>query len=309
MNRSAKVQRLKNEQQDVACQEGSLNEELKSLMESKNQSESIVTNAANIKNIRDGLVSKKHQMYEQVIASTAPTQRYIQLQQNITIQIQHTDGERAIYQSIDQTQQMIGQALGLFETSAEILRRAEGWNRAAQFENFVEGEDIMEFMEQRRRDELINEARIPAIEAYQIVVQAWHTFPVQVKARYPAQAAQIGIRPLPLLQGADFGGTLVADMFGSFGAAVNDYQSGCKIRQNMQVVQQCYQMLQQQIELVRALQGAIQTRIAMMENNSMQLEQQRDQEKEVIFQSARQQAMQHQYTAPGNHIPQALTSY
>merc|ERR1711959_289030 len=140
-------------------------------------------------------------------------------------------------------------------------RRDEAFGNEMGAENAEWHRENLERQErqlQAERDSLINQAHDVALRAYQVISTAFSTFPMEARARYPQLCASIGQVAFPRVEGANFNNTLMTDaIFGTMGAAMNDYSSGCKIQNNMRIVAQCASITSQQQGLVTAMQSAV----------------------------------------------------
>merc|ERR1711977_221223 len=112
------------------------------------------------------------------------------------------------------------------------------------------------------------------MRAYQVISTGFSTFPMEARARYPQLCISIGQVAFPRVEGANFTSTLMTDaIFGTMGAAMNDFNSGCKIQNNMRIVEQCASMSTQQLGLVVAMEGAVNTNVQQLRSQVHSLEQ------------------------------------
>merc|ERR1711959_195460 len=106
----------------------------------------------------------------------------------------------------------------------------------------------------------------------QVISTAFSTFPMEARARYPDLCRSIGQVAFPRVEGANFSEAFMADaIFGTMGAAMNDFSSGCKIQNNIRVVESCASMTSQQLGLVNAMQGAVNANIWQLQANVQSL--------------------------------------
>merc|ERR1712196_398545 len=107
---------------------------------------------------------------------------------------------------------------------------------------------------------------------------------MEARSRYPQLCVTIGQVAFPRVEGANFTSTLMTDaIFGTMGAAMNDFNSGCKIQNNMRIVEQCASMSTQQLGLVVAVHGAVNTNVQQLHANVQNLEQSVLAERQNIF--------------------------
>jgi len=245
------------------------------------------------------LSSKRNQMYEQAVTSVPPTARLQQIDMNTQSQLGNLQLEQGILQQVDSCMNLVQRSLELYNRSMQMLQQAAQANQTAQVVNTFDmmdgrrgGPQYFETMNQAQRDRLINESQGPAVQAYQVISQAWQVFPDAARQRYPSMAAQIGHAPLPQLRGANFGNTLMTGMvFGDIGDMVNNNRATGKIQENMGIISQCIQIMTQQMSYVQALRNAIATNVSQMEGQVNTLNHQRKEERDQIFENVKRTAL------------------
>merc|ERR1712187_351118 len=166
-------------------------------------------------------------------------------------------------------------------------RRDEAFGNEFGAENAEWNRENLERRErqlQAQRDSLINQANDVAMRAYQVISGAFATFPMEARTRFPQLCASIGQVAFPRVQGANFTNALFADaIFGTMGAAFNDFNSGCQIQNNMRVVEQCASMTSQQSGLIAAIQSAVNGVIQEQQSVMKSLEQNIAVERQNMF--------------------------
>ena len=274
--------------------------------------------ATNVVATKQALELRRQRAFDAVVASQPVTACLGALRAGIAQQRTALAAEQCLEQRVAASAQQVRSGLQLFEASlglyegalsanreAQRVTRAEGREERCEFINEVEGDEWgaenaerrearlrrRELELQSRRDRLINEAQVPAMRAYETIAAAFQAFPTEARARYPQLCAQIGVVAFPRLRGANFGSAIVADIFGTFGAAMNDAKSGCKIRDNFNVVQSCIASTAQQLAYVEAAQGAVAANCQSMTTNLGELDGRRLGERARIFQEVRAQVL------------------
>jgi len=315
LHRGAKVERLKEEHEEVVARE-------------KDISDKLAANSANLSQLQrqqqnaHATVDRKHQMearlrslFDQVVDTSAPTSTLHQLQVNAQAQRQVLATEQGLLQAIGNSAQGVQQGICSFQHAQGLYRQAFAINLRAQqtvtaemYEGRRERRDEMfgddfgarnaewqrenferqERMLQAQRDSIVNQANHAAMQGYQAVSRAFSTFPMEARSRYPQQCAGIGQVAFPRIEGANFTDAFLADaIFGTLGARVNDFSSGCKIQHNMGVVEQCVSMTSHQLGLVTAMQGAVQANVQQCQSSLQDIEMNISKERTNIFNAAR----------------------
>jgi hypothetical protein len=273
------------------------------------------------------IVDRKHQLeshcrtlFEQVVDAQPPTQALQQLRANVQAQSSNMASEQQLLQAVGNSSQMVRQGLSHFQQAESLYQQALNINERAKVTNDMERyEERREFRDevrgnewgaenaewnrenlerrerqlQAQRDSLINQANDEAMRAYQVISSAFSNFPMEARNRYPQLCVSIGQVAFPRVEGANFTSTLLTDaIFGNFGAAMNDYSSGCKIQNNMRIVQQCVSMTSQQHGLITAMESAVNANVQQLRSNLQGLEQSIASERSNIFNAARAAVMQ-----------------
>jgi len=314
-NRDAKVERLKGELQDLVGIEQNLSNKI---AEDSGQLSTLRQTQQN----SHTRVDKKHQLeshcravFDQVVNAQPPTQTLQQLWAGVQQHGAQMASEQGLLQAIDRSVQLVQQGLSLFQQAEGLYNQAHRVNQQAKQTNRAEvseerrerreeafGNDFgaersewrIENLEreerhlQARRDSLINQAHDVAMQAYQVISAGLSAFPMEARARYPQLCASIGQVAFPRVEGANFNNALLADMiFGTTGAAMNDYRSGCKIQNNIRVVAQCASITSQQLGLLGAMKAAVTAAVQQLQVSLQSLEQNIKSERNAIFHSVR----------------------
>jgi hypothetical protein len=266
------------------------------------------------------VVDRKHQLeshrqslFDQVVNEQPATPVLQQLQANSQQQCAQLASEQALLQAVGHSMEKVTQGLSLFQKAEGIYRQASQINERAQRVNSIEGYEArrerrdeafgdglgaenaewnreqLERQErhlQAERDSLVNRAHDVAMQAYQVISIAFSTFPMEARGRYPDLSRSIGQVAFPRVEGANFSEAFMADaIFGTMGAAMNDFSSGCKIHNNVHVVEQCASMTSQQLGLVSAMHRAVHANVQQLQVNLQTLEQSVVVERTSIFNS------------------------
>jgi len=318
-NRDAKVERLKGELQQLEVLQKDLTEkvaadsaQLAQLQQRRND----VTQCVQMKHQLEG---KSQQLFNQVVDAQPPTPALQQFHAGIQQQRPLMASEQALAQAVGNSVQQVKQGLNLFQQAEGLYRQAHQTNEQAKDvtrrERNVEGREFREecrgndfaaqnaeFDRQRlerqerelqcQRDNLINQAHDVAMRAYQVISTAFATFPAEGRTRYPQLCASIGQVAFPRVEGANFNGALMADaIFGTWGAAMNDMTSGCKIQDNMRIVAQCASMTSQQLGLLAAVESAVNANVQQLHASISNLEQNIRTERQNMFNNVRAAVM------------------
>jgi len=318
-HREAKVQRLKGEKQELEKLHQDLTLKLS-------------TDSAQLTNLQQqwqsqrGVVERKHQLerrstdlFDQVADAQPPTQELHQLRAGVQLNRGLEASDQALLQAVGNTAQQVRQGLSLFQQASTLYQEARSVNEQAK--NVVRREQYQERRERRdiahgdycdaenaelqrqrldrqerdlqcRRDNLINQAHDVAMQAYQIISNAFATFPAEARGRYPQLCASFGQVAFPRVQGACFAQTLMTDaIFGTWGAAMNDMSSGCQIQDNLRIVERCASMTSQQLDMVAAIQSALTTGMQQLRASISHLEQNIQIERNNIFNNVRAAVM------------------
>jgi len=244
-----------------------------------------------------------------------PTQMLQQLRAGVQQQGAQMASEQGLLQAVDRSVQLVKQGLSFFQQAEGLYNQAHRINQQAKQTNRAEvseqrrerreeafGNDFaaersecrIENLEreerqlQARRDSLINQAHDVAMQAYQVISAGLSAFPMEARARYPHLCASIGQVAFPRVEGANFNNALMVDMiFGTMGAAMNDYSSGCKIQNNMRIVAQCASITSQQLGLLGAMEAAVTATLRQLQASVQSLEQNISAERSSIFHNVR----------------------
>mmetsp|Transcript_30546 Transcript_30546/g.48912 ORF Transcript_30546/g.48912 Transcript_30546/m.48912 type:complete len:396 (+) Transcript_30546:962-2149(+) len=317
IKRAAKVERLKGERDALKGRIGEWTNELDSQRNVLEKETAELNRVKDTARTRDAYVAERNDMYERAV-STCPSPRLQQIQSNIAAQTQAKGQEANLLQRVNNVVQMLNQGQGMYNEAMRMLQEAHNLNQNAQmitqFER-IEDEEERRRLEraerdrQMRRDRLINEAQGPANQAYMLISNAWSQFPPEARQRYPTLAMQIGQTPLVQLKSASQGETMMMDMLGNFGETINNSMSERKIRENMDVVRQCQEILRQQTGLVQALVAAIGASVAQMDGQLHTLEAQKKEEKDNIFVHLRNSVLGSMQQTPQIQAAQAIPCF
>lgn len=294
LNRKKKVEKLKGEHVVLSGTIADSSSKITTLEAEVSKHTTAATAALNVVTQKEGLEKERCDIFDKVVAENA-TNRLTTIRGNQAKQQAEKQSEMGLKQQVDMTIGSLNRGQQQYSQAEQLLQQARNYNHVAQFENRMEWsesersearrrhQEMIERETQLNRDRLINEAQQPANNAYMCVTQALSGFPAEVRARYPSLCAQIGQAHFPQLQRADMGTTMMMDMLGTMGEAINNMQSSNKIQQNMQVLEQAKMLLQQQIGLVNAVNGAIMGNIANMDSSLQTMAQEEKEESVKIF--------------------------
>jgi len=318
-NRDSKVERLKGELQQLQSVEKDLMYKLST------DSTQLATFQQQQQNAH-AIVDKKHQLegqcrhlFDQVVDAQPPTQALQQLRAGHQQQRSFLASEQGLAHAVGNCVQQVKQGLSFFQKAESLYRQAHSVNERAKDVNRREAQEgrrewrdeavgddfgadnaqmVRERLERQerdlqcQRDNLINQAHDVAIQAYQLISNAFTTFPAEARVRYPQLCASIGQVAFPRVQGANFNGALMVDaIFGTFGAAMNDASSGCQIQDNMRSVEQCVSMTSEQLGLITAMQNAVGASVHQVEAAIKNLEHNMYNEHHNIFNFVRSAVM------------------
>lgn len=314
-DRIAKVERLKEEQDELVARETDLSAKLAPISAGLLQLQQKQQQAHAVVDEKHRMESTLRGLFDQVIECQPPTQTLQQLRANAQQQQQILMYENSLSQAVGSSAQQVQQGLSFFQQAEGLYRQAANMNQGAQQTVSAEvsearqerrardfGDDIgaedaewqrenlerQERMFQAQRDSLVNQGNEVAMRAYQAISTAFSSFPMEGRSRYPQLCAGIGQVAFPCVQGADFTDAIMADaIFGTMGAAMNDFSSGCKIQNNMRVVEQCMSMSSQQLGLITAMQRAVQANVQQFQVNAQDMERNISNERMNIFNAAR----------------------
>merc|ERR1712046_106060 len=162
-------------------------------------------------------------------------------------------------------------------------RRGDGFG-AENAEFQAECAERRERQMQAMRDQHINQSCQQASDGYRSMQAAlFSSFPQEARQRYPQLCMQIGQTPFPQLEGASGFETSMADLFGPTGGMMNEIGTENKIMRNLSVVQQCERIAQQQHALIVAVCSAVESGIAQMDQNLVQINSGIEMERKRIF--------------------------
>jgi len=288
--REEKVSRLKGEMESLLKDEEKYVGVIKTYTAKLQKSKMDLAELQRKKSHRQALYQKSKQMFDTVVESVPHTAKLDQVLRSVAAQTSENLKEEQLMLQIDQVIATLRRAEQYYRQSINILLQAQRDNRTAAVANFGNGGGFegLETYEQARRDREINAAQRPVTEAGIIMEQAWTMFPPIARQRYPSLCAQIGRSPLPKLRSAHFGRTLgVKFIAGDIGDAFNDAHAAGKIRENLQIVQQCMFVCESQIQLVIALRSSISATVDKMKANLRNLKKQEQNERQRIFNGQR----------------------
>jgi len=322
-NRKAKVERLKGELQQLKTIRQDLSNKL--AIDSA-QLPALQQKQKDMHTIVDG----KHQMeiqsldlFNQVVACQPATQTLKDLRIGEQDQRSLLASEKMLLQAVGLSVQQVMQGLSLFREAEGLYRQAQSideraenakrkmHNQSAGFDFGAENpERILQTLQRQQRElqcqreKAINQANVVAMHAYQVTSTGFATFPIEAKDRYPKVCASIGDVALPRMQGANFTGTLMADVIsGTVGAATKDATSCCEIEDHMQVARQCASITSHQFLCMTSMQNAVATNMYQLQARLRNIEQNIVIERRQIFSGQRSAAWwssheQHRFAGP-----------
>jgi len=319
-NREAKVDRLKGERQQMLAIEQNLSNKIATESTQLSDLKQQQQNAHAVVDRKHQLESHCRALFDQVVDAQPPTQALQRLRADVQQQRALMAAEQGLLQAVANSMNLVQQGLSLFQQAEGLYRKAYNINERAKqttraearedrrerreeafgnefgAENAEWNREALERQERRlqaERDSLINQAHEVAMRAYQVISTGFSTFPMEARTRYPHLCASIGQVAFPRVQGASFTNALLADaIFGTMGAAVNDFSSGCKIQNNMRVVEQCASITSHQLGLVTAMQSAVNAAIQQLQASVQNLEQNIAVERSNMFNAVRAAVMQ-----------------
>jgi len=222
------------------------------------------------------LTAQRTQMFEQAVA-TYPTPQY----QQLTMAVQQgTQAVAAEQQAVQQMQRVVSLCEGArnkYMQGIRDLRSANQQNRQAQRDNMHDGAaaEHWERMEQERRDRLMRQAQNHANQAAGELQQGLGAIPPVARGRHPQLCAGLGVVNLPQLQQMGAAGHMLEAFGGDRGDMVAGMMAGGMIHQNIQIMQQCENMTQQQLRMAQALLNACRqdqaAAAASLQSSQMQL--------------------------------------
>jgi len=319
-NRSAKVARLK-EELETACianeakvsRVSSAHASVEQLRRNQGKLMGLLAHQQQLESEREALFNKvvdAQPSSASLLESQAERQRSVsQLgaeQQFLSAVTGHARGMQHGLALFQQCQALYQQALSLnyeaenvnmFETRAEQRESVDDWADRSCFEArdewHVEPWEWQEQWWQERRDQLTNEAGAIAMHGYQEVAIVLSSLPPETRARYQRIASSFGV-PYPRLQGANFCEAWICDaLFGTSGAEMNDFSSGCKIRQNMEVVSRCVSITVQKLDIVTTVRDAVSSNIQRLQASVEGVDRQISVERNNLFVAARASVAPH----------------
>jgi hypothetical protein len=314
--RKAKVERLKEEYAQLTAVEQDLSRKV-------DADSALLSNLQQQQQNAQAVIDRKHQLelhcrnlFEQIVNEQPATPCLQQLQNNVQQQRGALSSSQQALQNISNSGHLIQQGLAFFQQAESIYQLALQVNQKAVRVNRAEAAEIRrervdlacgayfsaEFDErnvqrlecherhlQRDRDALINQANGVAMQGYQAISAGFSAFDLgsPLRQRYPDLCQPIGHIALPRIEGANFSQALKADrIFGTAGAAFNDYRSGCKIEHNMRVVQQCASITSSNLSNVNAVLSSAAADVQCLQTNLQNLEQKIAAERVAIFNAA-----------------------
>jgi hypothetical protein len=150
------------------------------------------------------------------------------------------------------------QALQAYQTSFQMQKKAQGSNVGALLTHGGVG-TAFDF----KRDQEMKRALMPAEQASAKLVDAFKRIPNSLRLKYPTEMARVGDVPTTKLAVGSFGMDVLAGAaFGRFGDTMNDIHRQQQIKQNERQIQQCMAVVQEQLTLMRIVQGRLDSDIA-----------------------------------------------
>lgn len=287
--REAKVERLKGEahqlkiiEQDLSNQLSIASAQLPGLQQKQQDARIIVDR-------KHEMEGRCRQLFNKVVAGQPPTQTLQHLRIRKQEQGLLLESEQVLLQAVNNSVKQLEQGLSLFQQAEVLYQQAQCYNehlrnvkrnRRNETARCTEVEAAMNLQSFKRqakdlqcqRDKAIKEANALAIRAYKVTSDGFTAFPLQARAQYPELCTSIGEVAFPRVQGANFTGSLVTELFfGTAGAAVNDAAPPCQIRDNVQVAGQCASIMVQQLWLMMSMQSVVATNVYKLEASLQKL--------------------------------------
>jgi hypothetical protein len=285
-DRKGKVQHLKKELETMASIEQDLSNKistesthLEALQKQQDYAHALVDR-------KHLLESRSRQLFDEVVDAEPTTQSLQNLHANLQQQSVLITVERGLLPDVGQSIAHLQQGLARFHRAGDLYKQASSVNERATNLNKQEEEEasarksanklrqLQERQLQGERDSLVSQANDLALRGYDAISSALSAFPSKARARYPQICLGIGHVAFPCVYGADFSSALMVDaIFGAQGAASEDCSSGCKIRHNISVMENCMSISSSQLILMTAVDGTIRAAISQIEASLRDLEQ------------------------------------
>jgi len=258
--------------------EGRLEEKLEVLTAEVRTAEELVARKA-------ALVSESSSMFESAVQSH-PSEKMLYLQRAAADCRANVDFEAANTAALENVGRMCVTARGAYLAAIRALDAAQSTNRGAQFNNVLGGRngglELMENIQQMKRNNLMQEAQAQAQRGGEILASALAQVPPPARERYPGLCQGVGRRPsgqkhpppppswtrdcpmlglgdvyIPTLEQMGLGSAMMEVFGGDLMDAMAGMRAGQKIRHGLDALQRCEAVVAQQEGLLRALLEAL----------------------------------------------------
>jgi len=310
-NREAKVQRLKEELQnlqtivqDLSKKVSDDSSQLTALRRQKRNAHTTVIR----KQQMEGL---SHQLFIQVVDGQPPTDNLKNLRAEGQQQRSLLASEQVLLDAVGKSVQQVQQGLLLFQQAEGHYRHARSINErvkcgSPQMCDEDVGYDFGAEDSGRNRqkserqdsdlqnvlDRTIDQAHGLAMKAYQLMSTGLASFPAEAKAQYPQLCASMRQVAFPRVQGASPTGALEDNaIFDTPRVAMTGMTSGCQIQDNVKVMGQCASMTSQQLSLMESTQNAVTMNVQQLQASLRTLERNIVAERNNIFNGLHAKAM------------------
>mmetsp|Transcript_8441 Transcript_8441/g.27263 ORF Transcript_8441/g.27263 Transcript_8441/m.27263 type:complete len:464 (+) Transcript_8441:79-1470(+) len=233
--------------------EGRLEEKLEVLTAEVRTAEELVARKA-------ALVSESSSMFESAVQSH-PSEKMLYLQRAAADCRANVDFEAANTAALENVGRMCVTARGAYLAAIRALDAAQSTNRGAQFNNVLGGRngglELMENIQQMKRNNLMQEAQAQAQRGGEILASALAQVPPPARERYPGLCQGLGDVYIPTLEQMGLGSAMMEVFGGDLMDAMAGMRAGQKIRHGLDALQRCEAVVAQQEGLLRALLEAL----------------------------------------------------
>jgi len=200
--------------------EGRLEEKLEVLTAEVRTAEELVARKA-------ALVSESSSMFESAVQSH-PSEKMLYLQRAAADCRANVDFEAANTAALENVGRMCVTARGAYLAAIRALDAAQSTNRGAQFNNVLGGRngglELMENIQQMKRNNLMQEAQAQAQRGGEILASALAQVPPPARERYPGLCQGLGDVYIPTLEQMGLGSAMME----VFGGDLMDAMAGAR---------------------------------------------------------------------------------
>jgi len=200
-------------------------------------------------------------MFESAVASM-PTPLLYSLQTEASSFRANVEFERTNTAIMKQVKQLCAKARSHYYNALRALDDAQSTNRNAQMNNIIGGRsrgmEMMEQMQDARRNNLMRRAEQEARSGGERLGQAFSMVPEAARTRYPQLCEGLGQVSVPSVEQMGLGSVMMQAFGGDIVDAMVDMRAAEKIREGMGAVGDCERIAAQQEELVNKLLAVMQ---------------------------------------------------